>query len=206
MAGTIDIMKETIQSADHIGLRARLVEAAGRLFVEHGYEHLSMRRVAQEVGCSQMAMYRHFANKEALTQHLCAQLYSQFTQKMHRQMDAADHPWERIRIFTSALIEFASDYPGHYSLIFLQRYSDPSVMAERERLGQEFLRSIRKIIREALPPKTASQEVDMRLRQIVSCLHGTAALLIAHPEAYGLTRRRAVRNVEDTVARLLQLD
>lgn len=199
-------MKQSEQQGDQSGLRDRLIEAAGRLFVEQGYEHLSMRRVAQEVGCSQMAMYRHFANKEALTQHLCAQLYSQFTQKMHLQMSAADRPWERIRIFISALIEFASDYPGHYSLIFLQRYSDPEVMVERERLGQEFLRSMRKTIREALSERTSSSEVDMRLRQIVSCMHGAAALLIAHPKAYGLTRQRAIKDVEDTVACLLRLD
>jgi AcrR family transcriptional regulator len=45
----------------------RIVKAAGTMLVVDGFEHVSMRRVANEVGCSQMAMYRYFANKEALT-------------------------------------------------------------------------------------------------------------------------------------------
>ncbi len=50
-------------------MRERIIETASRIFIDEGYENVSMRRVAQEAGCSQMAMYRHFANKEALTQH-----------------------------------------------------------------------------------------------------------------------------------------
>jgi AcrR family transcriptional regulator len=186
------------------GLRQRIIDAAGQIFVEEGYEHLSMRRVAQVVGCSQMAAYRHFANKEALTQHLCAQLYTDFSSRMFRQMDSADEPWERIRIFISALVNFAVSYPDHYSLVFLVRHADESVIAERERLGEEFLQTIHELIRRVLPQDTPVAISNMRLRQVLTCLHGTAALLIAHPRAYGLTKAKAIKDAEDTIVRLLR--
>jgi AcrR family transcriptional regulator len=184
-------------------LRDRIVEAASKVFVEEGYENLSMRRVALEAGCSQMAMYRHFANKEALIQHLCAQLYSRFVVKMNHEIESVDDPWEKLNRFIVAIIGFATSYPDHYSLIFLVRYSDPEVIADRERLGQEFIARIREIMQAALPSRTSSTMVDMRVRQMLTSLHGTAALLIAHPRAYGLTKQKAINDAKATFYSLL---
>lgn len=188
------------------GLRERIIEAASKVFVEEGYQSLSMRRVAQEVGCSQMAMYRHFANKEALTQHICSELYTRFAAKMNREIDAVTDPWERCCRLVAALIRFALHYPDHYSLIFLVRHSDPDVVLERERLGQEFLAELQVIVRALLPPGAPDAVVGTRLRQMMCCLHGTAALLIAHPRVYGLTKQRAIAEVEEMLGQLFERD
>jgi AcrR family transcriptional regulator len=191
-------------SGESLGLRERLIEAASKIFVEEGYQNLSMRRVAQEVGCSQMATYRHFANKEALTQHICSQLYTSFAAKMKREIEAVSDPWERCRRFVAALIRFAVNYPDHYSQIFLVRHSDPIVLANRERLGQQFLADFHPIVKALLPPSSADALVVTRLRQMFCCLHGTAALLIAHPKAYRLTKRKAIGDVEETLLQLFE--
>jgi AcrR family transcriptional regulator len=149
-------------SGEGLGLRERIIEAASKVFVEEGYQSLSMRRVAQEVGCSQMAMYRHFANKEALTQHICSQLYTRFAAKMNREIDAVTDPWERCCRFVAATLRFAVNYPDHYSLIFLVRHSNPEVLADRERLGQEFLAGLHVIVRALLPPGTPEPVIGNR--------------------------------------------
>src|SRR4051812_25215852 len=100
-------------------LKKQIIDAASRLLIEEGYDQLSLRHVAQAAGCSQMAMYRHFANKDALVQHLCVELYTRFTEKMYRRIGAVDDPWEQIRIFIAELVKFATSYPDHYSLLFL---------------------------------------------------------------------------------------
>jgi AcrR family transcriptional regulator len=199
-------MAKLSTSRETLGLRERIIEAASKLFVEEGYQSLSMRRVAQEVGCSQMAMYRHFANKEALTQHICALLYNRFATKMNREIQAVSDPWERCCRFASALIRFALHYPDHYSLIFLVRHSDPEVLADRERLGQEFLAELRPIVQALLPSGTPDAVVGTRLRQMLCCLHGTAALLIAHPRAYSLTKQKAISDVEEMLGQLFERD
>ncbi|MEI7054817.1 TetR/AcrR family transcriptional regulator [Nocardioides sp. CCNWLW239] len=57
---------------------AKIVEAAYVLADEHGLAAVSMARVADEVGCSPMALYRHVKNKEELlvllSDRLCAEL------------------------------------------------------------------------------------------------------------------------------------
>jgi AcrR family transcriptional regulator len=191
-------------SGEGLGLRERLIEAASKVFIEEGYQNLSMRRVAQEVGCSQMAMYRHFANKEALTQHICSQLYASFAAKMKREIAVVSDPWERCRCFVAALIRFALNYPDHYSLIFLVRHSDPNVLADRERLGQQFLADFQPLVRALLPLNSTDALIVTRMRQMFCCLHGTAALLIAHPKAYGLTKEKAIGDVEKTLLQLFE--
>jgi AcrR family transcriptional regulator len=44
--------------------RAQIIEAARRLVIRHGSEHVTVRRIAQEVGFSEAAVYRHFASKK----------------------------------------------------------------------------------------------------------------------------------------------
>jgi AcrR family transcriptional regulator len=196
-------MSRSSNPIEPVGLRERLIDAAGKVFVEEGYQNLSMRRVAQEAACSQMAMYRHFANKEALIQHLCTQLYRRFADRMNREVEAICDPWQRFRRIIAAMIRFAVEYPDHYSLIFLVRHADPTVVAERERLGQEFLAEVYYPTIEALlPPESPKVVIEARLRQMVCCLHGTAALLIAHPRAYGLTKQKAIADAEATLGLL----
>jgi AcrR family transcriptional regulator len=193
-------------SGDSLGLRERIIEAASTVLMEEGYHSLSMRRVAREAGCSQMAMYRHFVNKEALIQHICSQLYARFAAKMNREIDAVEDPWERCCRFVAALIRFAVHYPDHYSLIFLVRHSNPGVLADRERLTQEFLAELHAIVRALLPLGTPESVVGNRLRQMLCCLHGTAALLIAHPRAYGLTKQKAIADAEEIIGQLFERD
>uniref|UniRef100_A0AAU1LS86 TetR/AcrR family transcriptional regulator n=1 Tax=Streptomyces sp. NBC_00148 TaxID=2903626 RepID=A0AAU1LS86_9ACTN len=46
--------------------RQLIVEAAGRVFGEHGYHAASMEKIAAAVGITAAALYRHFPNKYAL--------------------------------------------------------------------------------------------------------------------------------------------
>lgn len=46
--------------------RARILEAALRLFAEHGYERTSVKMIARAAGISQGLLYNYFAGKDAL--------------------------------------------------------------------------------------------------------------------------------------------
>jgi AcrR family transcriptional regulator len=188
-------MAKTSQSETE-PLKYRIVQAASQIFQAEGYGGLSMRRVAQEADCSQMAMYRHFENKEALVQYICADLYTRFVLRMQSEIDAEPDARKKLHRFARAALKFAEQYPDHYSLIFLVRHSDPQIVLEREALGKQFLEGIAKIVRDALPGSTSNRRVSTTLRRMMETLHGTAALWIAHPAAYDLTRQRAIEDVE----------
>ena len=46
--------------------RAALVEAAGRLFCQHGFDAVSLEAIAQTAGVSKLTIYSHFGDKEGL--------------------------------------------------------------------------------------------------------------------------------------------
>ena len=46
--------------------REKLVDAAERLFGQHGLEAVTMRQLAAELGVSPMTPYRYFADKDAI--------------------------------------------------------------------------------------------------------------------------------------------
>lgn len=49
-----------------LGKRTAVLEAAKRLFVAHGYSHVSMDQIAAEAGVSKLTVYSHFGDKDAL--------------------------------------------------------------------------------------------------------------------------------------------
>jgi len=46
--------------------RARILQEATRLFMEDGYHHMSMRRLAERAELSKAGIYHHFKDKESL--------------------------------------------------------------------------------------------------------------------------------------------
>ena len=49
-----------------IETRANIIEAAYRLFIDHGYNATSMREISQHAGVTIGAIYNHFETKEAI--------------------------------------------------------------------------------------------------------------------------------------------
>lgn len=100
---------------DRDAVRARLCDAAAKLFLEEGEAALSMRRLAAEVGCSAMAPYRHFADKQALIAAIRAQAFDRLADALegvakdnrHRAADIGD-----------AYVAFARANPAAYKLMF----------------------------------------------------------------------------------------
>lgn len=193
-------------ATEELPLKQRLLDATARIFAEEGYGAVSMRRVAAEAGCSQMAAYRYFESKESLIQQVCAELYQQFASRMVAEMAKTDDPWRKIRRFATALLRFGLAYPDHYSLIFLVRHPDPQVIATREQLASSFLAGVRATVATLLPASATASDVNDVLRRMMSFAHGTMALLLAHPQPYGLTRTKALRDIVATFELMLGQD
>jgi len=55
--------------ADKTNRRDLIVDAAGKMFIERGYDSTSVRQIAEAVGCTEAALYYHFKDgKRALLQ------------------------------------------------------------------------------------------------------------------------------------------
>ncbi len=102
-------------AGDRGEVRGRLCDAAAKLFLEEGEAALSMRRLAAEVGCSPMAPYRHFADKEALVAAIRAQAFERLADALD---GVARNERHRAADIGAAYVRFARANPAAYKLMF----------------------------------------------------------------------------------------
>ena len=98
--------------------RAEILHAAEHVFIAHGYEGATIRRIAEAVGVSSTALYMHFADKGEIVLEICAgqvaRLVAINTELRDRPMD----PVERVRGMLGAYMAFARAQPDAYRLVF----------------------------------------------------------------------------------------
>ena len=109
--------------------RELILDAARRLFVEHGYDATSMRAIAREIEYTPTAIYHHFKGKEELFDELCHRDFHTLGTAFQK-IGRVEDPVERIARAGKAYVEFAGSHPMHYQLMFMTMVS-PSEVAER---------------------------------------------------------------------------
>src|SRR5262249_18782 len=99
-------------------IRTRIMDAARELFLEEGYEAVTMRKIAEKIEYTPTAIYFHFKDKEALFRELCD---TDFAKLQATLQNLARHPdpIERLRKMGQAYVSHALDHPNHYRLLFM---------------------------------------------------------------------------------------
>ncbi|MDX2037698.1 MAG: TetR/AcrR family transcriptional regulator [Isosphaeraceae bacterium] len=98
--------------------RRRILDAARELFVEQGYDAVSMRDVAKRISHSTTAIYSHFPSKQELFSELCAQDYLGLREAFGR-ISGIEDPLERVIRLGRAYLEHAIANPYQYKLMFM---------------------------------------------------------------------------------------
>lgn len=97
---------------------ARVLEAARTLFLEGGGAAVTMRSVAERVGVTATALYRHFESKEALLEAVVGSGFETFGAYLYRAL-GGETPQERLRQSGEAYLRFALEQPQMYRTIFM---------------------------------------------------------------------------------------
>lgn len=108
-------------------LKDRLVAAARRLLERDGFDALTLRAAAREVGVSHMAPYRHFENRDELLAVVAAQGFRALLSAMAQAASAGGPNNSAAGV---AYVVFALDNPALYRLMFGAR------LAPRERFPE----------------------------------------------------------------------
>lgn len=101
--------------------QTRIFIAARELFDEDGLEGLSMRKVAEKVGITPMAIYRHFPDKDALLTALMLDGLAAWEARV-RAVKASE-PLRWLEQLGEAFLEFALSEPRRYEAAFLLKAS-----------------------------------------------------------------------------------
>ena len=100
-------------------LREQIRDVARDLFAREGYESVSMRRIGSKIGCSPMAIYRHYENKEELLLSICEETFSGMIQVLDETRLQPGTALERLRRSLRTIVDFHLSHPNHYKVTFM---------------------------------------------------------------------------------------
>ncbi|CAA9268936.1 MAG: Transcriptional regulator, AcrR family [uncultured Chloroflexia bacterium] len=102
-------------------VRHAILDAAGALFLEHGYAGFSLRQVAEHIGYSATTIYLYFSDKDDLLFTLADEGFHRFGVQLTEAASRPADPIERIRVLAHTYVAFGLDNPAYYQLMFMQR-------------------------------------------------------------------------------------
>jgi AcrR family transcriptional regulator len=130
------------QERDREAVRRAILDAARELFVREGYQHVSIRKIAERIEYSPAAIYSYFPSKDDLFFALAEEGFRLLGDPEHWPFDRLKTapPLERIRAMFWRLYQFSSEHPQYFALMFVDR-SVPRISREYERFA--FARELR---------------------------------------------------------------
>lgn len=90
-------------------IKARIYNAARRLFVEKGYYQTSIPDIVKEAGVSIGAIYHHFSSKEDLARVIHQDALAQFLDRYDRYVESVARAEEKVRGFVRFMFEWADE-------------------------------------------------------------------------------------------------
>ena len=163
----------------HGDLRQSLIEAALRTIDAAGAEGLTLRGVGAALGVSRTALYRHFADKEALLAAVAREGFRLLRETLLVAW-AQDGRWTAgFEAMGSAYLRFAIEHPSHYRVMFGRFVEsgerDPGLEAEAEGAFGALLDALTELQRDGL---ARADDPLLQARFVWSVTHGIAMLVI----------------------------
>jgi AcrR family transcriptional regulator len=168
------------------GLRRIILDEAGELFLEQGYEGFSMRRVAERIGYSATTIYRYYEDKDDLLFAVVNEGFSEFARQLTEAAENVSNPLKRLEALGQAYIKFGLNNPVYYQMMFMQRAD--LLFERRKEQTQPMIESfdvLQRSVRAAMDAGVMKRgDVETYSRVIWSVVHGVTALALANPKRF----------------------
>lgn len=162
--------------------RMRIMDSASQVMADVGFHHLSMRKLANQLGMTASNIYNYFPDKASLFLSSRRRGFELLLSVIHAPLQQANNPINRLYAFADQLIAFSQRYPGYYQLMFQPPQLNPdqidgehsSIEHQVERLSAEWQSYILVLLADALPSLHKSDD-EMRKQSalfFVAAIHG----------------------------------
>jgi len=160
-------------------LRREILDAASRLFVEEGYAHVTMRRIAERIEYSPTTIYLHFKDKQALFGAVCEEAFAQLSAQLDRLRYTAKTPVGYLREALRAYVDFGAQHPDHYTAMFLTPANGPSDPAFEHTIAGRTLEALRQAVRASVESgQLRTADIEATSQALWAAVHGLTALAI----------------------------
>ena len=142
----------------------QITNAAGRIIYKYGSEHLTINRIAAEVGISEAAIYRHFKSKNSILTFLLSHIEG----ALLKDLSPENIDTESISVDTIEKI-----ITSHFSMIGLRKGISFQVIAEIISLGNpelnkqasqtinKYISRLKELLTEGVRNGTVRRDIDL---------------------------------------------
>ena len=184
------------------GLRRRILDATGALFVEHGYEALSMRQIAEHIGYSATTIYRYYDDKDDLLFAIVREGFQRFGRALAKAARSSDDPRARLSALGHAYVEFGLKNQVYYRLMFMQRFD--LIFDGRPKQETPMIDSfgvVRQAVEEAMEAGVLRRgDPETTATVIWAVVHGITSLAIAGSKRFS---RKHMRECSELAMRMI---
>jgi AcrR family transcriptional regulator len=187
-------LRKPLNTYHHGDLRDALVMAALREAERGGPEAISIKALARELGVSQPAPYRHFADREALLAAVAAEAFRLLSATL-RAETAKPSKRSKLSRFAQATLAFGLRRNGIYRLMFASRVM--ACVAKNSEL-HDASRETFALLLEALEAPAVGLLRERAALKIWAALHGVVMLAeqgLLTGEVADITREELVEDI-----------
>jgi len=172
--------------------RARLCETAMQMFADDGYDAVTLRALAEKLGCSHALPYRYFADKKEIFAAVCALGFERFAAALERAAAGVDDPEERLRVLARAYFRFALREPHAYRIMFELREPEREANAEYRVKEIRSWQVLLQAVELAVQAGVLAGEPVLVAHQLLAGLHGLVSLHLAGKLGLGRSAREVL--------------
>ena len=187
-------------------LRRQILSAARELFVNEGYENVSMRKIADRIEYSPTTIYLYFKDKADLLDSVCQKTLLSLLNTLEELKKDKSDPVETLKKSGRTYVEFGLKYPQDYKLTFVIRPQFQKGLGLQEgSIGEKVFDYLRAVVSECIQQKMFRQvDVETTGQVMWSAVHGITLLLIDFPDFPWTERDTLINTVIDTTIKGLK--
>jgi AcrR family transcriptional regulator len=159
--------------------REMILAAAMELFLNEGFENVSIRKIAEKIEYSPAAIYLHFKDKDELLHDLHIKGFEKLHSEQISMMNI-ENPLERLKQHGKVYMNFALKNPEYYDLMFIKRGSGKKLSELKEwDPGYRSYEMLRENVKECVDKGFFyCSDLDSATFALWSFVHGMASLII----------------------------
>jgi AcrR family transcriptional regulator len=160
--------------------RQDILNVASHLFSTLGYENVTLRAIAEEMGYAHATLYRYFPDKSHLLGEICRETFSLLISEIDLISEKNPEPVERLFETTRGFVRFGLKHPQHFRIVFFGPEDRNGIRAGEliNEIGRPLFDRLVKIFRDCSDDRLALSDPVLDAHTWWSSIFGITQVLI----------------------------
>ncbi|MDP3104398.1 MAG: TetR/AcrR family transcriptional regulator [Candidatus Methanoperedens sp.] len=166
------------------GMRKLILDTAMKLFLEKGFENITIRHIAEQIEYSPATIYLYFKDKDDILYTLHYEGFEELYRRQLKTLTIKD-PLKRLHMHARMYVSFGMENPEYYDLMFIKRAPIKTINEMKLKkikdwnIGKRSYDILRKNIEDCMEVGAFKKtNIDVAAFSLWSYVHGIVSLII----------------------------